>query len=302
MLTLLVMAAGMGSRYGSLKQMDGVGPGGEAILDYSVWDAVQAGFGRVVFVIRRDFEQEFRQVFNAERFGGDVAVDYVFQELDALPEGFEVPEGRTKPWGTNHAILMGRGAIDSPFAAINADDFYGRDAFETIARYLRSLHGGVRGHYCMVAYRLENTLSRHGSVSRGICNVDPKGNLAGLAERTKIGWQGEKIVYWDEAGTAFPLEADLPVSMNLFGFTPDYFERSEELFKAFLKERGGESASEFYIPSAVDALIRGGKAQIRVLETRARWFGVTYREDRPLVEQQIRELIAKGEYPERLWG
>ncbi len=296
------MAAGLGSRYGSLKQMDGVGPGGEAIIDYSIFDAVRAGFGKVVFVIRRDFEQEFKAVFNAERFGGQIAVEYVFQELECLPEGFAVPEGRQKPWGTNHAIMMGKGVVDDPFAAINADDFYGREGFETIARYLRSLRGGVQGHYCMVAYRLQNTLSRHGTVSRGICQVDPKGNLSSMVERTKIGYDTKgQIVFWDEQQTPHPLDADAPVSMNLFGFTPDYFDRSEALFKEFLTHRADDPKAEFYIPQAVDTLIRSGQAEVRVLETQARWFGVTYQQDRAAVVEKIAELVDKGEYPAKLW-
>ncbi len=299
--TLLVMAAGMGSRYGSLKQMDPVGPSGEAILDYSVYDALRAGFSRVVFVIRHAFESDFREVFNAARFGGRIEVEYVFQELDALPEGFALPEGREKPWGTNHAVMMGAGVIDGPFAAINADDFYGRDAFARMGDYLRSV-AGHEGRYCMVGYRLQNTLSEFGTVSRGVCSVDEAGNLSSMVECTRIA-RGEDgvIAYTDEQGARHPLDADTPVSMNLFGFTPDYFRHSERLFRTFLAENAGNLKSEFYIPYAVNAFIGEGLATMRVLDTTARWFGVTYKEDRPEVVARIRALVDRGEYPAALW-
>ena len=296
--SLLVLAAGMGSRYGSLKQMDGVGPGGEAILDYSVYDAIRAGFGKVVFVIRCSFEEDFRSVFSAERFGGRIEVEYVFQELDRLPDGFTVPEGREKPWGTNHAVMMGAGAIDGPFAVINADDFYGRDSFEVLAGYLTGVSG--TGRYCMVAYEVARTLSEHGSVSRGVCGTDAQGNLASLTERTSIE-RVDGTIYYAEEGERFPLADDTPVSMNMFGFTPDYFEYSQDEFSRFLRERGGELKSEFYIPSMVNSLIASGKASVRVLRTDSEWFGVTYKEDRPAVERRLQALIDAGEYPERLW-
>ncbi len=298
--TLLVMAAGMGSRYGSLKQMDPVGVSGEAIIDYSIYDAWRAGFGKVVFVIRHAFEADFREFFAPSRFAGKIEVDFVFQELDKLPGGFSVPAGREKPWGTNHAVMMGKTAIDGPFAAINADDFYGRDAFKVMADYLCSVEG-QQGKYSMVGYELSRTMSEHGSVSRGICEVDAQGNLAGMVERTKIMHDAGGIVYFDEDGDKYPLAPDTPVSMNMFGFTPDYFDRSEELFKDFLRANATNLKSEFYIPSAVNALIHSGQATMRVLRTTADWFGVTYKEDRPGVVAKIRALVDQGQYPAKLW-
>ena len=266
--TLLVLAAGMGSRYGGLKQMDGVGPHGEIIMDYSINDAIRAGFGKVVFVIRHSFEQEFKAKINAEHFGNRIQVEYVFQELDYLPEGFKVPEGREKPWGTNHAILMAKDVIHEPFAIINADDFYGRDAFQVIGDHLRTLEG-TKGQYCMVGYRLENTLSENGTVSRGVCQVDENGLLVGMTERTSIGHTANGIEYKDTDGSMHPLPADATVSMNLFGFTPDYFVESEKLFVTWLRDNGGEMKSEFYIPFAVNTFINSGYATMRVLKTTA---------------------------------
>ncbi len=297
--TLLVLAAGMGSRYGSLKQMDGIGPNNEAIIDYSIYDAIRAGFGKVVFVIRHSFEREFREVFSAERFKGRIEVDFVFQELDKLPEGFSVPGGRVKPWGTNHALMMGASVIDGPFAAINADDFYGREAYATIADYL-SRSAGTEGRYCMVGYMLENTLSEFGSVSRGICSTDAEGNLTDVVERTKIYREGDGIVY-EEEGVRHPISGKTPVSMNMFGFTPDYFRYSQEYFPEFLRENADNLKSEFFIPLMVNRLIRQGTASMRVLESEAKWFGVTYKEDKPLVVEKLNALIRDGIYPENLW-
>jgi dTDP-glucose pyrophosphorylase len=293
--TLLVLAAGMGSRYGGLKQMDGVGPHGEAILDYSVTDAIRAGFGKVVFVIRHSFADDFKKVFNSEHFHNQIEVEYVYQELDALPAGFSVPEGREKPWGTNHAILMAKDVIHEPFAIINADDFYGGDAFRVIADYLKQLDG-TQGDYCMVGYRLENTLSENGSVSRGVCNIDANGLLAGMTERTSIIRTADGIAYKDADGTMHPLAADATVSMNLFGFTPDYFVESEKLFITFLKEYGTEMKSEYYIPYAVNTFIANGYAKMHVLKTTAQWFGVTYKEDRPSVVARLQGLHDQGVY------
>ena len=297
--TLLVLAAGMGSRYGSLKQMDGVGPNGEAIIDYSVYDAIRAGFGKVVFVIRHSFADDFCEVFNAERFGHRIEVEYVFQELDMLPEGFTLPAERVKPWGTNHAVMMGAKVIDTPFAVINADDFYGRDAYAVIGNYLSQLEGSV-GKYCMVGYEVSKTLSENGTVSRGVCTVDSEGNLQGMVERTKIERVDGTIVFHD-LGTDEPLAENTPVSMNLFGFTPDYFTHSEEYFKVFLKENIDNLKSEFFIPLMVNKMISEGTATMRVLETSSKWFGVTYKEDKPQLMQKIEELIVAGEYPRNLW-
>jgi len=297
--TLLVLAAGMGSRYGSLKQMDGVGPNGEAIIDYSVYDAIRAGFGKVVFVIRHSFEADFKEVFNAERFGGKIAVEYVFQELDYLPEGFTLPEGRQKPWGTNHAVMMAANVINEPFAVINADDFYGREAYVTISEYLQTLEG-VEGRYCMVGYQVNKTLSENGTVSRGVCTVDSEGNLQSMVERTQIERVDGTILFHD-GGADEPLAEDTPVSMNLFGFTPDYFRHSEAYFKEFLAENIDNLKSEFYIPRMVNKLINEGTASMRVLKTTSDWFGVTYKEDKPLLMSKLEELIKSGLYPRNLW-
>ena len=297
--TLLVLAAGMGSRYGSLKQMDGVGPNGEAIIDYSVYDAIRAGFGKVVFVIRHSFEADFKEVFNAERFGGRIAVEYVFQELDYLPEGFTLPEGRVKPWGTNHAVMMAANVINEPFAVINADDFYGRSAYVTICDYLKEL-ATSEGRYCMVGYQVSKTLSENGTVSRGVCTVDDEGNLRGMVERTQIERVNGTILFHD-GGADEPLAEDTPVSMNLFGFTPDYFRHSEAFFKEFLAANIENIKSEFFIPLMVNKVINEGTASMRVLKTTSDWFGVTYKEDKPMLMAKIEELIAKGEYPRNLW-
>ena len=275
--------------------MDGVGPNGEIIMDYSITDAIRAGFGKVVFVIRHSCEKEFKAKINAEHFGNKIKVEYVFQELDMLPKGFSVPEGREKPWGTNHAILMAKDVIKEPFAVINADDFYGADAFKVRGDFLRSLDG-QKGKYCMVGYRLENTLSENGTVSRGVCEVDNDGYLVGMTERTSIGRTANGIEYKDDDGSMHPLAADATVSMNLFGFTPDYFVESEKLFVDFLKARGTEMKSEYYIPFAVNTFLANGYATMRVLKTTAQWFGVTYKEDRPMVVERLRKLHEQGVY------
>jgi len=294
--TLLVLAAGMGSRYGGLKQMDGVGPNGEIIMDYSVNDAIRAGFGKVVFVIRHSFAEEFQKKINAEHFGNRIAVEYVYQELDNLPAGFKVPEGREKPWGTNHAILMAKEVIHEPFAIINADDFYGRDGFMVIGEHLRTLEN-AKGQYCMVGYRLENTLSENGTVSRGVCNIDAEGHLVGMTERTSIGRNAQGIIeYKDTDGSLHPLAPDTTVSMNLFGFTPDYLTESEKLFVQWLQEHGNEMKSEYYIPFAVNTFINSGYATMKVLKTTAQWFGVTYKEDRPMVVERLKKLHEEGIY------
>lgn len=294
--TLLVLAAGMGSRYGGLKQMDGVGPNGETIMDYSIRDAIRAGFGKVVFVIRHSFENEFKAAINPQRFDNKIEMEYVFQELDKLPEGFKVPEGREKPWGTNHAILMAKDVVNEPFAIINADDFYGLDAFCVMAEYLQTLNADSKGDYCMVGYKLENTLSENGSVSRGVCSIDNNNYLVSMTERTSIARTEKGIEYKDTDGSMHPLSADATVSMNLFGFTPDYFVESEKLFVEFLQKSGNELKSEYYIPFAVNTFIDRGYAKMRVLKTTAQWFGVTYKEDRPMVVTRLKELHDKGIY------
>ncbi len=299
--TLLILAAGMGSRYGSLKQMDGIGPSKEAILDYSVYDAIRAGFNRVVFVIRKSFGDEFKEVFNKERFGGKIDVEYVFQELDDLPDGFSLPEGRTKPWGTNHAVIVAQNAVHTPFAVINADDFYGKDAFKVMHDYLASLPEGSCGRYCMVGYIVGNTLSDNGTVSRGVCSSDADSNLVSIVERTKIERRNGSIVYIDDDGSTHPLDDNTIVSMNMFGFTPDYFTESREYFKKFLAENIANPKAEFFIPLMTNKLITEKKASLKVLSSSAEWFGVTYKEDRPGVVARLEALITAGEYPRSLW-
>ena len=300
--TLLVLAAGMASRYGSLKQIDGVGPSNEAIIDYSIYDAIRAGFGKVVFVIRHQFEDTFRKIFYKEKFGNQIEVEFVFQELTYIPEGFEVPADRVKPWGTNHAVLMAKEVIREPFAVINADDFYGRDAYATIARYLTQLDG-KKNDYCMVGYCLKNTLSDYGTVSRGECNVNAEGNLVSMVERLNIARGKDGIVTYQDENGAHPIDENATVSMTMFGFTPDYFGYSEQMFREFLAqpEIKTNMKAEFFIPLAVNTLINNGTATMKVLNSTAQWFGVTYKEDKPAVMAKIRALIDAGEYPEKLW-
>ena len=301
--TLLVLAAGMGSRYGSLKQMDGVGPNNEAIIDYSIYDAIRAGFGQVVFVIRHSFADAFTAIFNTERFGGKIEVEFVYQELDYLPEGFSVPEGREKPWGTNHALLMAAKAIKEPFAVINADDFYGADAYKVIGEYLSKL-GEENNHYCMVGYAVNKTLSENGTVSRGVCGINEEGFLTSIVERTKIERNAEGTIVFHDLGEDEALEEETPVSMNLFGFTPDYFAHSEEYFKGFLSSPEVQTnlKAEFFIPLMVNKLVGEGTSKLKVLSTTANWFGVTYQADKPQLVAKIEELIEAGVYPRNLWG
>lgn len=297
--TLFVLAAGMGSRYGGLKQLDSLGPNGETIMDYSVYDALQAGFGKIVFVIRKDFEEDFRKKVLA-RYEGHIPVEVVFQATDKLPDGYTCPADRTKPWGTNHAILMGKEVINEPFAVINADDFYGRDAFKVIAEELARPRTG-KGDYCMVGFRVGNTMTENGSVSRGVCTVKD-GNLDTIVERTAISFDNDhNIVFTDENGSEQHLEANTPVSMNLWGFTPDYFDYSEREFRNFLDKSIDTPKSEYYIPSCVDTLVKSGEATVKVLDTDSRWFGVTYAEDRPGVVAKFAELHADGTYPAKLF-
>lgn len=297
--TLFVLAAGMGSRYGGLKQLDGLGPNGETIMDYSIFDAIRGGFGKLVFVIRKSFEQDFRGKIVA-KYENHIPTEVVFQDLNDLPAGFACPEGRQKPWGTNHAVLMGKDVIKEPFAVINADDFYGRDSFAVIGKWLSAM-GGKHGHYCMVGYRVGNTLSESGSVARGVCVTNDEGYLTGVVERTAIERIDGEIQFKDENGEKVVLEENTPVSMNMWGFTPDYFTYSEEYFTEFLKANIGNLKSEFFIPLLVNDLITKGKATVKVLDTTARWFGVTYAADRQGVVDKIQALVDAGEYPEKLF-
>jgi NDP-sugar pyrophosphorylase family protein len=297
--TLFVLAAGMGSRYGGLKQLDSLGPNGETIMDYSIYDALQAGFGKVVFVIRKDFEQDFREKI-LSKYEGHVPVEVVFQSTDKLPEGFTCPADRTKPWGTNHAVLMGKEVINEPFAVINADDFYGRDAFEVIAKEL-SRPRNRKGDYCMVGFRVGNTMTENGSVARGVCST-ANGNLTSVVERTAISYAADgRIVFTDENGVEQTLDPMTPVSMNLWGFTPDYFEFSEREFRKFLEKDINTPKAEFFIPLCIDTLIKNGEATIKVLDTESRWFGVTYAADRPGVVAKFAELHENGTYPSKLF-
>ena len=293
--TLLVLAAGMGSRYGGLKQIDPVGPGGETIIDYSIFDALRAGFGKLVFVIRHDIEQQFREVVGS-RFERRIAVEYVFQELDKLPAGHALPAGRTKPWGTTHAILMAEAAVKEPFAAINADDFYGRNAYTVMAKHLTS----GAPDYAMVGFTLKNTLSDHGSVARGVSRTNADQYLTSIVELLKIERDGTGAKNTDADGTITRLTGDEAVSMNFWGFTPALFPQLQVEFEKFLARSGKELKSECYIPSTVGDLVTQGRAKVKVLRSPDSWFGVTYREDRPTVVESIRQLIAKGDYPEKL--
>ncbi|RPJ34742.1 MAG: nucleotidyltransferase [Verrucomicrobiaceae bacterium] len=298
--TLLVLAAGMGSRYGGLKQIDPMGPHGETVLDYSVFDALRAGFGKVVFIIREEFAQAFREGIGA-RFADRIEVDYAFQRLDDLPAGFSVPDGREKPWGTAHAVRAARHAVKGHFAVINADDFYGRDAYQRAAAFFDSLPPDASSAMAMVGYPLENTLSDHGHVNRGICKINEAGFLTNVEEYLDIEREGDGHV----RGNALDakrhiIPAGSLVSMNFWAFSPEFFTQLEEGFSRFMAESGDQMKSECYIPTVVDHLIHSGHAQCLVLKTNSSWFGVTYPADKPYVVESIRKLIATGEYPEKL--
>ncbi len=289
----------MGSRYGGLKQLDSLGPNGETIMDYSIYDAIHSGFGKVVFVIRKDFEQDFRDKI-LSKYEGHIPVEVVFQSTDALPEGFTCPADRSKPWGTNHAVLMGKDVIKEPFAVINADDFYGRDAFRVIAEELQRPRD-KKGDYCMVGFRVGNTMTENGSVARGVCETND-GLLTSVVERTAISYDKDhNIVFTDENGVEQTLRPNTPVSMNLWGFTPDYFDYSEREFKKFLEKDINTPKAEFFIPLCIDTLINLGEATVKVLDTESKWFGVTYAADRPGVVAKFAELHRDGTYPEKLF-
>lgn len=298
--TLFVLAAGMGSRYGGLKQLDGVGPNGETIMDYSIFDAIRGGFGKIVFVIRKDFEADFRKKI-ISKYENHIPVEVVFQSTDKLPEGFTCPADRTKPWGTNHAVLMGKDVIREPFAVINADDFYGRDSFAVIGKYLSELPEGSKNAYCMVGFRVGNTLSESGTVARGICSTNEHRHLTTVVERTEIMRVNGVVSYKDENGEWVGIEDNTPVSMNMWGFTPDYFKYSEDYFVDFLKENINKPKAEYFIPLMVNKLINEGTATVEVLDTTSRWFGVTYAADRQGVVDKLKALADSGEYPSKLF-
>jgi NDP-sugar pyrophosphorylase family protein len=303
-ISLLVLAAGIGKRYKGLKQLDSIGPGGETLLDYSLYGAFREGFRKAVFVIRRQMQEAFRQAIG-QRWEKHLEVRYVFQEIDSgLPEGFEIPEGRKKPWGTGHALLVSREAISTPFAVINADDFYGPEGLREMAGWLRASHphDHLLEEYCFLGYRLRNTLSEHGFVSRGVCRVGRDGFLKEVVERTRIEKEGEGARALDDKGRWIRFSGDEVVSMNFWGFTPSVFAHLEKGFAAFLDRSGRDPEAEYYIPQAVNELLRSGIIRVKHIPTRDRWFGLTYPEDLPRVRSKVREMIREGLYPERIHG
>lgn len=297
--TLFILAAGMGSRYGGLKQLDGLGPSGETIMDYSVYDALQAGFGKIVFVIRHSFQKEFKEKV-ASKYENQIPIEIVFQELDDLPNGFTLNPEREKPWGTNHALIMGKDAISEPFGIINADDFYGRESYQLLAKQLENM-AGQRQNYCMIGYLLGNTLSESGSVARGVCEVNEDSYLMKIVERTQIERIDGVPCYKDEDGTWKKLTDTTPVSMNMWGFTPDYFDLSEKNFIDFLEKNRNNPKAEFLIPTLVNELVQKKEIKVKLINTPSNWFGVTYAKDRPEVVQKIQELINDNIYPTKLF-
>jgi len=295
--TLLILAAGMASRYGSMKQIDGFGPNDETIIDYSIYDAIKAGFGKVVFIIKEEFVENFKSIFEP-KLSGKIETDYVFQNYDLKQFGINEEIERGKPWGTAHAILSARHVIKEPFCVINADDFYGLDAYEKMVHFLNNEVNG--SNYSMVGYEIGKTLSDYGSVSRGVCKVDSAGNLEEIVERTKVYKEGEHIVY-EEDDQKYPLAVDTRVSMNFWGFTPEVFKVTEELFKTFALENKENPKAEFFIPLVAEHLVKSNIADFKVIPTDNKWFGVTYKEDKPIVQDSIDKLIKDGAYPENLW-
>ncbi|WP_018361898.1 nucleotidyltransferase [Hoylesella nanceiensis] len=300
--TLVLLAAGMGSRYGGLKQLDGLGPNGETIMDYSIYDAIKAGFGKIVFVIRKDFEQEFREKV-LSKYEGHIPTEVCYQSLDALPEGFTVPEGREKPWGTNHAVMMAKDLIHEPFCVINCDDFYNRDSFMVIGKFLADLPDNSTNTYAMVGFRVGNTLSENGTVARGVCSKDENDLLTTVVERTEIMRVDGKVSYKDENGEWVAIEDNTPVSMNMWGFTPDYFAHSDAYFKQFLSDPKNQAnpKAEFFIPLMVNELVNKGTSTVKVLDTTSKWFGVTYSADRQATVDRIQALVNEGVYPNKLF-
>ncbi|MDY0903439.1 nucleotidyltransferase family protein [Pedobacter sp. CFBP9032] len=296
--TLLILAAGMASRYGSMKQIDGFGPNGETIIDYSIYDAINAGFGKVVFIIKEEFEENFKSIFEP-KLNGRIETEYVFQNFDLKQFGIEEEIYREKPWGTAHAILSGRDVIKEPFCVINADDYYGFDAFKKMADFLNT--EATDSNYSIIGYEIGKTLSEFGSVSRGVCKVDESGNLSEIIERTKVYPKDGKIFY-EEDGEEFPLDFSTPVSMNFWGFTPAVFEITEGLFKEFAMANKDKPKAEFFIPLIGESLVQNDTATFKVVPTSNKWFGVTYKEDKPYVQDSIDQLVKNGTYPEKLWN
>jgi NDP-sugar pyrophosphorylase family protein len=295
--TLLILAAGMASRYGSMKQVDGFGPNGETIIDYSIYDAIKAGFGKISFIIREEFADNFKAIFEP-KLAGRIETDYVFQSFDLKPFGIEKEIERAKPWGTAHAVLAARNQINEPFCVINADDFYGYDSFEKMAKFLTT--GVADDKYALVGYQIDKTLSEYGSVSRGVCKVNAGGDMVEINERTQVYFKDGGVVY-EEGGVETPLPTDTRVSMNFWGFTPAVFEQSEDMFRKFVDANEHNPKSEFFIPLVADELIKAGTASFKVIPTDSKWFGVTYKEDKPIVQKSISDLVNSGVYPENLW-
>jgi len=300
--SLVILAAGMGSRYGGLKQMDEFGPNGETIIDYSIYDAIQADFGKVVFVIRESFKEAFVEFFK-EKFEDQITVEFVTQELDHLPDGFSLPEGREKPWGTAHAVQMAKEKVSEPFLVINADDYYGKEAYKVAADFFAAMpeEPAEKKVYNVIGYKLVNTLSDHGTVNRGVCEADDAGNLTTIKECKKIIRESDGIIRYPEEEGKMTLGEEAIVSMNMWGFYPSYFEFFDREFTAFLKEYGSELTSEYYIPDLIDKLIGTDEAEVKVLSSESNWFGVTYQEDKPHVVAKLEEMIKDGLYPHSLW-
>ncbi len=299
--TLLILAAGMGSRYGSLKQIDAVGPSGEAIIDYSIYDAIRAGFEKVTFIIRRSIEKDFREVFGG-KLRGKIDTEYLYQELDMVPKGIAYSPERVKPWGTAHAVWVAREYIKGPFVVINADDFYGPESYRSMAGYLGSREGANNNSYCMMGYQIGQTLSDFGSVSRGICGSRQGGFLTSVVERTEIAREESRVYYLDANRNRVYLQGDELVSMNIWGFTPSIFGHLEKAFSGFIQKNADNPKAELYIPSVINELVSRDKASVKILPARDRWFGVTYREDKPIAIDHIRRLIEMGVYPDNLWN
>jgi len=296
--TLLILAAGMASRYGSMKQVDGFGPNGETIIDYSIYDAIKAGFGKVSFIIREEFVDNFKAIFEP-KLAGKVETDYVFQSYDLKPFGIDKTVERAKPWGTAHAVLAARHQVKEPFCVINADDFYGYDSFEKMAKFLTSEVADDK--YSLVGYQIDKTLSEYGSVSRGVCKVNDKGDMVEINERTQVYFKDGGVVY-EQGGVETPLPTDTRVSMNFWGFTPAVFDQSLEMFTRFVDANEHNPKAEFFIPLVADELIKSGIASFKVIPTASKWFGVTYKEDKPIVQKSISDLVSSGVYPENLWA
>lgn len=300
--TLVILAAGMASRYGSMKQTDGFGPNGETIIEYSIYDAIKAGFGKVIFVIKEEFAENFKGIFEP-KLNGKIETDYVFQTFDIKPFGIDIEIERAKPWGTAHAVLAARDAVKEPFCVINADDFYGRESYQKMADFLNDEVNDQE--FSMIGYQIDKTLSEHGSVSRGVCEVDSDGNLTGIQERTKVYFKkdanDEKAIVFEENEKVFPVHENTRVSMNFWGFTPKIFDYTADLFKEFALANIGNPKSEFFIPLVAEKLIKNKQASFKVIPTQNQWFGVTYAEDKPFVQENIDKLVSEGIYPSKLW-